>query len=145
MPALLHRLTAWLCLAVALVTGTLPARGFVLCIEADGCVRVELKTTNAECDTCDEHEPGPLADELALTDARDSECPCIDVAVPGRGPQPRSLPKPIALEVGPWVALPAPSSVQAVAPLALSVRGPPATVPRPLATLALIRSVVLLV
>jgi hypothetical protein len=145
MPATLQRLTAWLCLAVALLTGTLPARGFVLCIEADGCVRVELKSTNAECDTCEEHEPAPLSDELALTDLRDSQCPCVDVAFPGSGPQQRILPKPVAVDVGPWTALPAPLLAQPVASLATCVRGPPATVPRPLAALALIRSVVLLV
>lgn len=43
MVSTLNRTIAWLCLALALLTGLSPAQGFVLCIETDGCVTVELK------------------------------------------------------------------------------------------------------
>lgn len=138
-------MTAWLCLAIALMSGTLPARGFVLCIEADGCVRVELKSPDASCNGCDDHESSATATatEVASRDSGDSDCPCIDVAVPSCAPQQRILPKPIAVELGEWIA-PLEQLVPQSCVLASGlVRGPPAEVPRPSESLVLIRSVVL--
>ena len=43
MPFIRSRFVAWLCLALMSLAGLTPAQGFVLCIEADGCVSIEIK------------------------------------------------------------------------------------------------------
>lgn len=142
MPSIVQRMTAWLCLAVVLLAGVLPAQGFVLCIEADGCV--EVKSSDASCDGCYGHEVEAAPSAVLASAAQDAPCPCIDLAVPGTSQDRRVLPKPIGFQIGPCLAprlevLGGTFGVGAGPP-----RSPPATAPRPPESLALIRTVVLL-
>jgi hypothetical protein len=137
-------MTAWLCLAIALLTGVAPAQGFVLCIEADGCVSVEIKATDESCGGCDGHEAGTTTTSIAAAASGDAGCPCIDVAVPGAPQDERLLPRALEFQLGPWVA-PTPALLpHALVAVASSVRAAPADDPRPPESLALIRTVVLL-
>ncbi len=144
MPSLLRRLTAWLCLATALLTGLPPAQGFVLCLEADGCVSVDLAAPSEHCSCCESHEQAaaaPVQDARVLGEAG---CACVDLVVLGVAQVRSGQIRPI----GPQLEFaPAPAPVDA---LPVPVLVPPASrsaraeVPRPPGSLALIRSVILL-
>jgi len=138
-PPLHFRLHAWLCLALLLLAGAMPARGFVVCVEADGCVSLEIKLPDADCGTCAGHE------DMASGTTTNSDCPCVDYIVPGLPDQRAVTNRSLDPQVGAWVA---PVAV----PFALhptlaqtSERGPPPRVPRVAQSLAHIRSVILLV
>lgn len=75
-------LANWLCLALVLFTGVVPAQGFVLCVESDGCVRIEIKLDERDCRGCDEHLDEPAAPQ-APSDAHEDMCSCTDFDVPG--------------------------------------------------------------
>jgi len=77
------RCAAWLRLALVLLTGLTPARGFVLCIEADGCVRVELRSSADDCGGCDGHAEAAKPADAAAFESESEACPCVDVAVLG--------------------------------------------------------------
>jgi hypothetical protein len=138
MSALLQRLITWLCLGAALLSSVAPAQGFVVCLEPDGCIRVELAPEAVECGGCEGHEQ-ERAPALGSSDA--AGCPCVDVHVPGSTQTQRVLPKSIDLRVA-WIA-PSPSTV---AQRDFEPRSPVARdeIPRPPDSLALVRSVVLL-
>lgn len=76
--SILERLTAWLLLASILFVGITPAQGLVVCIEADGCVSLEIKAPDVGCSGCIGH-----ADEVPASSDEDAACPCTDLAVPG--------------------------------------------------------------
>ncbi len=79
----LRKLTAWLVLAVYLLSGIAPAQRFVLCVEADGCVSLEAKTDAypcAPCTPCADEEEGD--DPAAHPDA--GACACIDIPLPSQ-------------------------------------------------------------
>lgn len=85
-------MTAWVCLAVALLTGLAPVHGFVVCIEADGCVRIETKAPDVDCGGCDDHGSEGIQSEFPATTSDDA-CPCIDIQVPGFPREERLLPQ----------------------------------------------------
>ncbi len=140
--ALLQRLSAWLCLAVAVLAGVTPVQGFVLCLESDGCVNLEFDKAVVACDTCGDHGDGA---EPAIDAAQDGECPCVDLPVPGTSRDRRLLPKPVDFQFGAWTAAQCASTSVAPVVLAPPVRAPERAVPRPPPALERIRSVVLLV
>lgn len=140
----LHRFTAWLCLALALATGVTPAQGFVLCVEPDGCVSVELTATVDHCATCDEHAASGAGAMEVIPLAADTNCPCIDFALPGSTHEPAVQPKAADAE-GPTCCALRPTCTALPflmpAPTRHARRG---EVPRPPDSLRLLRSVVLL-
>ncbi|MCC7171382.1 MAG: hypothetical protein IT459_13120 [Planctomycetes bacterium] len=139
-----HRLTAWLCLALVLFSGLTPAEGFVVCIEDDGCVSIEVKATDPNCDGCEGHDE---ADTLVRATANSSEyapCPCLDLEVP-RSPERLAQSLGNEVHVGPWIAPPPEVRVQHASPTLSVGCGPPACIPRVSDSLAHIRTVVLLV
>lgn len=141
----LQRLTAWISLLLILVTASTPARGFVLCIEADGCVRVELKTPDAACSGCDDHDESAASNVADSNADVDGDCPCIDLAVPGTRHDQRAQPRVYELHASVWFAPTRAVVVAQWTSIAEPVRGPPLGVPRVAETLGHIRSVVLLV
>lgn len=140
-----QRITAWLCLALVLLTGMTPAQGFVVCIEADGCVSVEIKAPDATCGGCEGHEATNSPVELAAPASESVPCPCIDLAVPGSPQDQLAHCRTVEIFVGPWIAPPPEVRVQQLEATVAEGRGPPQCVPRVAETLAHIRSVVLLV
>ncbi len=144
MPSLLRRLTAWLCLATALLTGLAPAQGFVLCLEADGCMRVETEARDTDCGSCEGHESGELAQSALANPLDGPNCSCTDIAVPGCRQEQRLLQKSVEIQLRSWIALPLDPLAQPCLAAGLPVRAPRRDDPRPPAALALIRSVVLL-
>jgi hypothetical protein len=132
----IRRVAAWLCLVASLWMALVPARSLVLCVEADGCVNLEVGVAGrcGGCaDRCSAHA-APKAeprgeDESAWAVAGDDadaksaadDCPCVDIALPGANDdrlRPRS----------PLPHLPAAT----VAPVAEVILSPlPATAPRP--------------
>lgn len=99
----IHRLTAWLCLALALFAGLTPAQGFVVCIEQDGCVSIEVKEIDGDCDSCEDHDAD--SSELAVEEVA---CPCVDLEVPGTPDELVTQPRAVELCTGVWLS-PAPS------------------------------------
>lgn len=139
-----HRLTAWLCLALVLLTGLTPAQGFVVCIEDDGCVSIEVKAADANCGGCEGHEEGDSPVQTAATSSEEAPCPCIDLPVPGSPEQELAQSRSVEIHVGPWIA-PAPEiRVQHATPTVTAGRGPPPCIPRVADSWAHIRTVVLL-
>jgi len=142
---LLPRLTAWLCLALVLLTGLTPAQGFVVCIEEDGCVSIEVKAADADCGGCEGHDESETPVQANATTTEDASCPCLDLAVPGSPEQQLALSRSIEFHVGPWIAPPPEIRVQHATPTVTAGRGPPPCIPRVADSWAHIRTVVLLV
>jgi hypothetical protein len=139
----LQRIATWLCLALTLFTGVVPARGMVLCLEADGCVSIEIKAGGRDCGGCDEHLDEQDATASEPIDDHDGTCPCVDFDVPGASAVPPLRGKTNALHVDGFALAPAAAAVPVRAPR--FERGVCASLrPRPPDTLRLIRSVVLL-
>lgn len=145
LPPILQRMTAWLCLAFAFLTGISPVQGFVLCLEPCGSIGVELATSSERCNGCDDHTETtpPSAPSMLLT--HETGCECVDVPFLGSTREPQIKTKPIGLETGPWVALPPRIFSPPLILVSATVRRSRVEVPRPPESLALIRSVVLLV
>ena len=144
MISILQRLTAIVCLAVVLVTGLTPANGFVICLEPDGCVSIEVETSARECGGCEGHEEAALT---IGTDARatsNEACPCFDLPIPGSSEDRRLERRPIELRLA-TLAAPEITLDEALPSGPKLHRSPRAEPPRPTETLALIRTVVLLV
>lgn len=139
------RFVAWLCLALLLLSGSTPAQGFVVCIEADGCVSIEVKAPTVDCGGCDGHERIGMPEDVVSDPSTNPECPCIDYVVPGFPDQRVVTNRSLDLQVGPWIAPPAELHVAPPVPATTSERGPPPRAPRVSQTLAHIRSVILLV
>lgn len=139
------RFTAWLCLALALFAGVSPAQGFVLCIEQDGCVSIEVKATDADCGGCDAHVEDEAPSQPDACPDEEPACPCIDLAVPGSPGELVTQIRTVEVQVGHWTA-PSPTQwAQHIALDATPSRGPPCYLPRVCETLAQIRTVVLLI
>jgi len=136
---------AWLCLAMALLTGLTPAQGFMLCLEADGRVSVEIATSDPACGCCEHPQAGDPRTTTAASASADVACPCLDLLLPGSLLDHRAQPKPVEFHVGPWMASAPSRFVQPHGWLPLAVCAPRHEVPRSPGSLALIRSVVLLV
>jgi hypothetical protein len=79
---LFRRCTAWLCLALVFLIGLNPTQGFVLCIEADGCVSVETRVVDADCVGCDDHGAEAASDPTVASAIEAPPCPCFDVDIP---------------------------------------------------------------
>src|SRR6202008_416346 len=73
------RLTAFVCFAVVFVTGLTPSNGFVICLEPDGCVSIEVETSARECGGCEGHEEAGTESQVLPGNA----CPCLDLPIPG--------------------------------------------------------------
>jgi hypothetical protein len=141
--ALLQRLTAWLCLAAACLTGLTPAQGFVLCIRPDGRVSVDLAASAAHCQCC-AVEPSGTPAEPGIARAPDDDCcPCADLPVAPALQDRCSPSRTLAPQIGPATAPPPPAVPSALDPAAPAPGAPRPEVPRPPDSLALIRSVVL--
>lgn len=140
-----HRLTAWLCLALVLLTGLSSTQGFVVCIEDDGCVSIEVKAADASCGGCEGHVQSDSPVQSAADSTEDVPCPCIDLAVPGSTEEQLAQSRSVEINVGPWIAPPPEIRVQHATPTVTAGRGPPPCVPRVADSLAHIRTVVLLV
>lgn len=145
-----QRLLSWLCLAVAVLSGVAPVQGFVVCLEPDGCVSVELASVADECAGCGSHDaelggPAPSQRGSAARDAGELGCPCVDLPVPGTAQDRRVQSR--ALEPGPGPWLPAPPLPQLLRPASIaSDRAARCLeVPRECGVLVQLRSVVLLV
>jgi len=145
MPSLLHRFTAWLCLALVLVTGSTPARGFVVCIENDGCVSIEIKAAYEDCDGCDGHDERDASEPVATASNDGEPCPCLDLVVPGYAEHQAAQLRSIDVHVGAWLAPPSVAWPIYAAPETTNGRGPPPCPPRVADTLVHVRTVVLLV
>jgi hypothetical protein len=144
MTSMIQRTTAWLCLAVALLTGFTPAQGTVICLEPDGCVRIELAISAASCFGCGEHREDATPSSPVVRAPEVSDCPCVDLPVPGTS-QERRLRNSIALRLGSWIANPVALTAPPLLPAPRALRALRLDPPRPPESLALIRSVVLLV
>jgi len=141
-PSILQRLTAWLCLAVALLTGITPSQGLMLCLESDGCVRIEIASFAPECGGCEGHAEDATT-TLSARSVDDMGCPCVDLPIPGSTQEQRVQPKSIEFQPGPWVPAASPLTSSSVVAALLAARAPPREVPRPPESVALIRTVVL--
>lgn len=140
--AVLHRITAWLCLAVALVAGVSPAQGFMLCVEQDGCVSLELAATADHCLDCEAHTPADVDAKFALDESR---CPCVDFAMPSSTKEQALRLQSSVAPLAQWLAL-LPAAFAPPTPFV--TRSPRVTwvaVPRPPDALRVLRGVVLLV
>jgi hypothetical protein len=126
-----------------LLAGLTPAQGFVVCIEADGCVSIEVKTAGEVCVTCEGHEPRAPATATVSDPTTPAACPCVDYVVSGHQCEQAVKSRSVDLRVGPRVAPAAELRVVPQTEAAVRERAPP---PRPLRaaqTLAHIRSVIL--
>ncbi len=70
------RAFAWLFLVAYTLSGSLWARGFVLCFEADGHVRLESAAVPNDCGECC---PGDEAESTGPRAPRVAACACLDV------------------------------------------------------------------
>ena len=145
MASILQRATAWLCLAVAVLTGLTPAHGFVLCLEPDGDVCIEVDASAEKCSGCvvDSHNAAPVSEQAVTTDV--PCCPCLDLPVPGFSQDRQILPKASEIQIGPWIANVAPLVRLSIPSSLATSHRTPDEAPRPPDSLALIRTVVLLV
>lgn len=143
----LHRLTTWLCLVATLLMGISPGQALVLCLEPDGSMTVELASGAIRCGGCPEGASCPEGKsgsrEVTVPAVDPSDCPCIDIPLVLGGEQDKLKLKQIDLPVSPLPALPA-ATVLTLEPAVVACPSRPDT-PRPAQSLALIRSVVLLV
>jgi len=139
------RLVAWLCLALLLLTGSAPSQGFVVCIEADGCVSIEVKAANLTCRSCEGHESDELASETASDPSTNPECPCTDYVVPAFPDEQVFTNRSSDLQVGPWITPAAELHVVQPPHAPTSERGPPPRTLRVAQSLAHIRTVILLI
>lgn len=123
----LHSLLARLCLALVLLTGVHPGQGLVLCIEADGCVRWELRTDDsaarADCMPCDDHVGDTEGAELPLDTSAEDEadpCACVDLTLPAAAKEQRGVAR---AQDAPAIAWPALATIEAPRPLVATFRG----------------------
>lgn len=145
MLSLPHRLTAWLCLALMLLTGLTPAQRFVVCIEKDGCVSIEVKAADAKCRGCERHAESDTRVQSAATSSDGAPCRCSDLALRASPEQRLAQSRSAEVVVGPRIA-PAPEiRVPHATPTITAGRGPHPWIPRAADSLAHLRTVVLLV
>ena len=144
-PPLLHRLTAWLCLAVALFSGLAPAQGFVLCLEPDGCLTLEVAAGTDKCGSCEPHRDENAQAACAALAATGGDCPCIDFTVQITTKDQRVQPKRIDAPLLKWLVVRPSYYAEPHVTASLASCAPLIDAPRPADSLLLIRTVVLLV
>lgn len=138
-------MTAWLCLAVTLLTGVTPVNGLVLCLEPDGRVSVEVANNAPVCRSCCEQHPDePTPASPTAQESDGACCPCLDLPVPGSTQEHRVQPRLVEFQLGPWTSTTSPLESHSFAVAACPFRAPPREVPRPPESIALISTVVLL-
>lgn len=143
--SILQRLTACLCLAVALLTGITPAQGLVLCLEPDGCVSVEIAAADQGCESCEDHEEPSAPAEVATPTTDEAHCPCLDLPLFGSSQERRVRPEQAEAQLGPWIAAASLQLAWTLPVVPLLVGAPRTDAAHPPGSLARIRSVVLLV
>lgn len=142
-PSILQRITAWLCLATAILTGLAPAQGLVLCLEPDGCVMLEVAACPSACGGCSDRREDGL---LSAAGARAEEqgcCACVDVELPALSQDRRIQPRAPEPAWEACLALAPPDSPRSPVAVDAVVPAPRREPPRPPERLAAIRSVVL--
>lgn len=140
-----QQFTAWLCLAVAVFMGLSPTVELVVCLDPDGTFGVEAATEAGRCRSCESGETGDSTDQRLPKVESHTECPCVDLPLLAASDAERVAPKSVRLELHAITALPL--CVECVPAMADAGdrSGLSAGEPRAPPTLALIRSVVLLV
>lgn len=70
-------------LLLALMMAIAPPSGLVVCLDADGCVAVELGQREGSCSPCDEHALHTASREFGATNLllRGSDLPCVDIGL----------------------------------------------------------------
>lgn len=139
-----RRFTAWLCITLAALAGFAPTRGFVLCIEADGCVRLELKAPIEACGGCEPHDASDSSD-ASVDHGTATECACVDLSIPGTSEPQIASAQTIVIHDVQFVAPVEHIRLQVCASRATNDRGPPTHVPRVADALTHHRCIVLLV
>jgi hypothetical protein len=90
---------ARLCLVAAVLVGALPGKGMVLCVEADGCVSIEIAVGPSDCGGC----APDCAEEATESDPGPSDriggCPCKDVPIGSESEAIKVKPKLAGLDV----------------------------------------------
>lgn len=139
----LQRLTAWLCLAAAILMGVAPAGRLVLCFAPNGTVALEGAVDGTHCPSCS--DPSTASEPAAAASLQGGEqgCSCLDVPVLSFADAQRVPPSTVQLDfAGSATALFTGYCLEPADRRADTVLFVP---PRPPLDLALIRSVVLLV
>jgi hypothetical protein len=139
----LQKIATWFQLVLALLMGTAPVVGLVLCQEPDGGLALEAQAPGGSCGGCLHAEPGEAASIVIAEDH--AACPCHDVSLGNGAEDPRVQPKLVELPQSPPTELhaePCNRSVGVRAEFRGLIQAHP---PRIAPVLALIRSVLLLV
>ena len=78
---ILQRWTAWLCLLAALITGSLPGSGLILCVGDDGHVAIEAaaSVTQSACFDCTSEATLPGC--CSIPEGGPSDCSCSDFPI----------------------------------------------------------------
>ena len=146
MSTLLQRATAWLCLAIALVTGVAPGQGFTLCVQLATSSKVDTSATPDTCACCAADRADAPATPAVSHDCGPRCDACLDLLVPAFAKDARVQQKSVVFESAPLLMLAPCSPVQlSFAPDVVTTHRSRDAHPRPPASVALIRSVVLLV
>lgn len=145
MLSLRSRFVAWLSLALVLLTGLTPVQGFVICVEADGCISIEVKNPSADCGSCEGHPSEGLPGESLAAGNTEPGCPCVDYLVPGFSDEQVVANRSQDFQVGHLVEPAVELCVTRPVQEATSERGPPPREPHVAQSLEHIRSVILLV
>jgi hypothetical protein len=148
MPSTFRKLTAWIVLAVYLLSGVAPAQRFVLCVEADGCVSLEAMQEADPCAPCTPCtiDAGCGGEEAGAADEHSDAgaCACIDIPLPSQvdAPQLGARTKPSSSTLA--AVLPSAPVASVTSPVAACLRSLPlAQRPRPAPGLASIRTTIL--
>lgn len=139
----LQKAATWIQLVLALLMGTAPGVGLVLCREPDGGLALEAQVPGGSCGGCTHSEP---VDSASIATAEDhSACPCLDVSLGDGTEDPKVQPRLLELPQSPWAELHSEPFIRSACVRA-ELRGlTKAHPPRIAPALALIRSVLLLV
>lgn len=143
MSLILRRLTAWLCLALLVLTGVTPAQGLLVCVEGDGCVKIELQTAAGNCGDCCAQELERESGRGCDVTSESTPCPCIDVELPGSRDAQNAPARGAGLELGARFVVPLESAIERTAPAPRIASPRIHVVPRVAHSLAHIRTVVL--
>ena len=84
-----HKLTAWLALAVYLLSGLAPAQELVVCLEPDGTLALEAAEIGG-CTPCGGAEELPPEEQQGIGIEC---CPCTDIPLPTRAEDAQAKPK----------------------------------------------------
>jgi hypothetical protein len=141
--SLLQRFSAWLCLTLALFSGLAPAQGYVLCLEADGCLSLEVSNATDSCGGCEPHRSDSSPGASACADV-DTACPCVDISVSVGAKDKRVQPRPTDVPLPKLPVFRPATLCDRLLTDSLARHAPDVAAPRPAHSLLLIRSVELL-